>query len=164
MSPFLGTIRRDVPIDTSPADYVVVPADVSGAQKLLDKAGDVFFDRKAFAGGDHTGAADDTAEALPVRQYTDGAAVLARLSDQGRADFLPVYTDGACTRLVFRSDRNCMMSAHPAFSGFLQPAGREKRTFVQDALPLCAVLRQYPGRRDGLLAGGLSAESVFFGI
>lgn len=130
MSLFLGTIRRDVPIDTSPADYTVVPADVSGAQKLLTKLEMFSLIGRLLPEENHTGAADDTAEALPVRQYTDGAAVLARLSDQGRADFLPVYTDGACTRLVFRIGQELHdVRNDPAFFRAFCSLPVEKRTF-----------------------------------
>ncbi len=99
----LGTIRTDAPVDTNVADYVQTSGDPAAAAalmtrlelfKLMERLGISAASAPAEPGA-------PGAEALPVKVYPDGAAILAQCEDAGRAVFLPVFAGDALEALWF---------------------------------------------------------------
>ncbi len=91
----LGTIRRNAPIDTKPEDYIPSAGDPSAAAALMTRL-ELFklMERLHITPGTAAVQTDGTpaaAEALPVHEYRDGAAVLAQCEDQGAAYFVPLW-------------------------------------------------------------------------
>lgn len=102
----LGTIRTDAPIDTNIAAYVPTQGDPQAAAALMTRL-ELFklMERLGVQPGAvpavQPGKAAEKAEALPVREYEDGAVLLMQCEDAGEAYFLPVFEGDALKTLWF---------------------------------------------------------------
>lgn len=135
MSLFLGTICREAPVETNPEAYVQAPPDTEQARKLLIRLEMFSLMEKLLPSAAEGEACADPVDVVPARQYADGAAVLARLSDEGTADFLSVFEDGRCVRLLFRiGEEICDVQNDPDFFRAFCKLPVRKRTF--DVKPL----------------------------
>ena len=121
----LGTIRQNAPIDTALADYVPAAGDPAAAAALMTRL-ELFklMERLHIAPG---AAAAKTeagagAEALPVHEYRDGAAVLAQCEDRGEAYFLPKWDGDALEKLYIcgKFGGAVEIAAVPADDAFLR--------------------------------------------
>ena len=103
MSYDLGTIRQNAPIDTALADYVPAAGDPAAAAALMTRL-ELFklMERLHIAPGAVAAKteAGAGAEALPVHEYRDGAAVLAQCEDRGEAYFLPKWDGDALEKAL----------------------------------------------------------------
>ena len=142
MSLFLGTICREAPVESDPQAYVEKAPDAERAKALLVRL-EMFSQVEKLLPADKTEHAQDCPQTrLPVQRYADGAAVLARLADQGAADFLSVFEEGRCTRLVFRiGDEICEVQNDPAFFRAFCRLPIRKRTFDGKRLYREAILQ-----------------------
>lgn len=121
----LGTIRQNAPIDTALADYVPAAGDPAAAAALMTRL-ELFklMERLHITPG---AAAVKTeagagAEALPVHEYKDGAAVLAQCEDRGEAYFLPKWDGDAIEKLYIcgKFGGAVEIAAVPADDAFLR--------------------------------------------
>ena len=103
----LGTIRCNAPIDTSLQACIPTTGDPAAAASLMTRL-ELFklMERLHIAPGAVVTQADGNspAEALPVREHKDGAAILAQCEDAGAAYFLPVWNGEQIDKLVFCGD------------------------------------------------------------
>ncbi len=97
----LGTIRRDAPIDTQVEHYVRGPGDPQKAAALMVRL-ELFSLLEKFGLDAATAPAADAPPALrpAVETLRDGAALLARMEDQGEGYFLPVWEQGELRELL----------------------------------------------------------------
>ena len=98
----LGTIRRDAPIDTDLSHYVRGEGDPQAASALMVKL-ELFslLEKFGLSGNQSTQGDAPAAERPGVREYTDGAAMLARLEDAGEAYFYAQWQEGKLASLTF---------------------------------------------------------------
>lgn len=98
----LGTIRRNAPIDTALSHYVQTAGDPVAAAALMTRL-ELFklMERMHITPGTAQAAETAEAEALPLREYADGAAILAQCEDAGEAYFLARYGENGVERLYF---------------------------------------------------------------
>ena len=100
----LGTIRLDAPVDTDLADYVPKAPDAAAAKRMM--ANLEFFSLIPKFGLDSAQEPEDAgASAAPTaaaeaQEETDGAALLKRLEQSGRADFAAEF-EGAGIASLF---------------------------------------------------------------
>ena len=133
----LGTIRRIAPIDTGVADYgpaagdPVTPAALMTRLELFKLMERLHITPGAAVQKAETGEA---AEALPVHEYADGAAVLAQCEDRGEAHFLPKWNGDALEKLYICGKFGGAMeiAAVPADDAFLRAflSSREIRKYT----------------------------------
>ena len=121
----LGTIRQNAPIDTALADYVPAAGDPAAAAALMTRL-ELFklMERLHIAPGAVAAKteAGAGAEALPVHEYRDGAAVLAQCEDRGEAYFLPKWDGDALEKLYIcgKFGGAVEIAAVPADDAFLR--------------------------------------------
>ncbi len=133
----LGTIRRNAPIDTALADYVPTAGDPAAAAALMTRL-ELFklMERLHITPGTAVQKAEtgEAAEALPVHEYADGAAVLAQCEDRGEAYFLPKWNGDALEKLYICGKFGGAMeiAAVPADDAFLRAflSSREIRKYT----------------------------------
>lgn len=103
----LGTIRCCAPIDTEITDYIPTAGDPTAAASLMTRL-ELFklMDRLHISAeaAPAVEAETEESELLPVREYTDGAAILAQCEDAGEAYFVPVWENDCITKLYFCGD------------------------------------------------------------
>lgn len=102
----LGTIRREAPVDTEIKDYVQAQGDPTAAAQLMTRL-ELFklMERLNVTPGVAPAGAEDgeaeAVEAIGIREYADGAAILAQCEDAGKAYFLPVWDGEKLEKLYF---------------------------------------------------------------
>ncbi|MBP3705437.1 MAG: DNA polymerase I, partial [Clostridia bacterium] len=122
----LGTIRCCAPIDTEIGDYIPTAGDPAAAAalmtrlelfKLMDRL-HISADAAPIAAAENT----EAAEALPVHEYADGAAILAQCEDAGEAYFVPVWENDCITKLYFCGEfaKGREVAVVPAKEAFLK--------------------------------------------
>ena len=100
----LGTIRCCAPIDTKIGDYVPTAGDPAAAAALMTRLELFKLMERLHISAEAAPVAEaetEESELLPVREYTDGAAILAQCEDAGEAYFVPVWEDGCLVKLYF---------------------------------------------------------------
>ena len=103
LSYFLGTIVKNAPVDLEVEHYRRAPIDLKSARALMTKLELFSLMEKLLPNEEAPQEPAASSEALPeILVYEDGAAVLTKLYDFGRADF--VYESGAegLSRFLFR--------------------------------------------------------------
>ena len=100
----LGTIRCCAPIDTTLEDYIPTAGDPTAAAALMTRL-ELFklMERLHIVPGAAPVQAEEkeAVEALPVHEYTDGAAILSQCEDMGSAYFMPVWNGETLEKLCF---------------------------------------------------------------
>jgi len=121
----LGTIRCCAPIDTALENYIPTAGDPAAAAALMTRL-ELFklMERLHIVPGavPVQTAETETAAALPVREYKDGAAILTQCEDMGCAYFVPVWEQNNLTKLYFCGDfaGGREVAAVPADDAFLK--------------------------------------------
>lgn len=99
----LGTIRKNAPIDTKLEHYVRGEGDPTKAAATMARL--ELFSLMEKMGVTATAVAAEPADKPEVHDLADGAAILARLEDEGEAVFYTVWSkNGTLERLIFALD------------------------------------------------------------
>ncbi|MBQ4257433.1 MAG: DNA polymerase I [Clostridia bacterium] len=106
LSYFLGTIVKNAPVDLEVEHYRRAPVDLSASRALMTKLELFSLMEKLLPGESEIPESVMAAAELPeVLRYEDGAAVLTKLYDFGRADFVYESDETGIVRFLFMIDK-----------------------------------------------------------
>lgn len=162
LSRYLGTIRRDAPVDTELADYIPTEGDREGAARLLVKL--EMFSLIEKLGLNVPTAAPETNVQEPAHEVVQGApdTLFDQLRAAGRADCLVWYEDGQVYRVYIGREARVYELEGMDFLRKLC-ACSEIRINTHDVKPLYAALggEEIPGGAfDTMLAAYLLNPSA----
>lgn len=153
----LGTICREVPIDSDPEDYRPTEGDHAAAARLMAKL-ELFsmMDRMGLSVPAEQPAKTEGGEAVSIADETEAAALPELLKQQGRADFLARYEEGKlCSLLVACGGKLHAVSDPECIRKILGDPATKKTT--HDIKPLFAALEAEGAKLAGLVFDTLLA-------
>ena len=102
LSYFLGTIIKDVPIDTNVENYKLSEKDTQKARALMTKLELFSLIDKLLPENNEELTIEESQALSEVKVYEDGAAVLTKLEDSEKADFVCEFKNEEIIRFAFK--------------------------------------------------------------